>query len=71
MGRDTERESASSPQVAGRSPAGGTLSWAEVLRNALSMNRSIESINTAQPRDMGQGTMTGYNNGWGQTKVNM
>ena len=39
-------------QVSGRDPAGTTLSWAEVPRNALSLNRTIESINPEQPRDM-------------------
>ena len=38
---DTQRESTSSRQVAGGEPAGVTLSWAEVPRNALSLNRTI------------------------------
>ena len=62
---------ASSRQGAGGGPASGTLSWAEVLRNALSLNRTIESIDPEQPRDMGQRAMNGSITPWAQGPANL
>ena len=70
-GRDPQRGAASIRQGSGEDPASGTLSWAEVPRNALSLNRAIESINPEQPRDMGKGTMTRSNTPWAQGPANL
>ena len=52
----------------GKEPASGTLSWAEVPRNALSL---IRTNNPSQPRDMGQWIMAGSNTPWAQGPANL
>ena len=49
--------------------ASGTLSWGEAPRKCISKDYN-ESINPAQPGDMGQGTMTGSNTPWAQGPAN-
>ena len=59
---------AGSRRVSGKEPASGTLSWAEVPRNALSLNRTN---NTERPWEMGRGTMTGSKTPWAQGPANL
>ena len=66
-GRDPQRGAARIRQVSGGDPAGSTLSWAEVPRNALSL---IRTNNPGRPRDMGRGTMSGSNTPWAQGTAN-